>query len=303
MEELTIGDIDALAIEGIDIKELLRTLRHVEAWDFLTPEHAQYRYEALTLGLQDIEERCRVSGDRPSPRSPLWAVPRPMVKERYLIHAFSGRRRPGDFQQFVDLARMQNEGTLIHTISVDIVVDPIWGDVSRPEVRAFWLTAVHDRMVVGAMAGPPCETWSQARGQPPTALPGAPARRAPRVIRDGDELWGRCSLALRELYQLDTGNLLLLFTLELLINLAVEGGIGGLEHPAPPNDETESQLPVVQYLLTWPEFKFIEIAQGLLGSAKQETYGSHAPQSQRDAASAPGPGRSPRTSRRPQRSG
>lgn len=240
MEELTIGDIDALAIEGIDIKELLRTLRHVEAWDFLTPEHAQYRYEALTLGLQDIEERCRVSGDRPSPRSPLWAVPRPMVKERYLIHAFSGRRRPGDFQQFVDRARMQNEGTLIHTISVDIVVDPIWGDVSRPEVRAFWLTAVHDRMVVGAMAGPPCETWSQARGQPPTALPGAPARRAPRVIRDGDELWGRCSLALRELYQLDTGNLLLLFTLELLINLAVEGGIGGLEHPAPPNDETKA---------------------------------------------------------------
>ena len=126
------------------------------------------------------------------------------------------------------------------------------------------------------MAGPPCETWSQARGQPPAAQPGAPPRRAPRVIRDGDELWGRCSLALRELYQLDTGNLLLLFTLELLIHLAVEGGIGGLEHPAPPSDEAKAsiwRLPVVRYLLMWPEFTFIELAQGLWGAPSRKPTG------------------------------
>ena len=78
-----------------------------------------------------------------------------MARERYLIHAFSGRRRMGDFQQFVEAANLRHPTTTIFTISVDLMVDPIWGDVSREEVRAFWIRAVRDRFVVGALAGPP----------------------------------------------------------------------------------------------------------------------------------------------------
>ena len=117
---------------------MLRALRNEDAWDFLTPDHALFRSEVLTLGLRDIEALCTESGSSTTARAPLWAVLKTHGEgEVYLIHAFSGRRRPGDFQHFVDQARMKNKDMLIHTISVDIMVDPIWGDVSRPEARAF----------------------------------------------------------------------------------------------------------------------------------------------------------------------
>jgi hypothetical protein len=98
----------------------------------------------------------------------------------------------------------------------------------------------------------------------------------PRVVRDGDAPWGKASLALRELLQLDVGNLLLLFTLELLINLALEGGVGGLEHPAPPEDTTKAsiwRLPVMKLLLSWPEFSFLELSQGLWGAPSRKPTG------------------------------
>ena len=124
------------------------------------------------------------------------------------------------------------------------------------------------------MAGPPCETWSQARGQDLPA--GACRHHGPRVVRDIDNLWGRIALALREIRQLDIGNLLLLFTLELLITLAMMGGIGGLEHPAPPADPDKAsiwRLPLMRYLLAWPEFDYLEISQGLWGAQSRKPTG------------------------------
>ena len=276
IEEMTATDIEALAIGDFDIKHFLRALRHRDAWSFLNEEHATFRQERRALTLADIEEQCRDGLDKMACRDPLWPVPRPMLRERYVIHAFSGRRRPGDFQYFLDQAQANHAETIIHTISVDLMVDPIWGDVSRDEVRSFWLAAVRDRMVVGAMAGPPCETWSQARGRPAHNTAEKTAFRMPRVVRDGDAPWGKASLALRELLQLDVGNLLLLFTLELLINLALEGGVGGLEHPAPPEDTTKAsiwRLPVMKLLLSWPEFSFLELSQGLWGAPSRKPTG------------------------------
>ena len=117
-------------------------------------------------------------------------------------------------------------------------------------------------------------TWSQARGR---ELPGAEGRHhGPRVVRDIEELWGRAALALKEVRQLDIGNLLLLFVLELLINLAITGGIGGLEHPAPPADPLKAsiwRLPLMLYLLEWPEFQFLEISQGLWGAPSRKPTG------------------------------
>ena len=115
------------------------------------------------------------------------------------------------------------------------MVNKEWGGVSRPEVRDFWLRAMRQRQVVGAKAGLPCETWSQARGHEVPNAAGS-SKKCPQVVRDMDNLWGRVSLALKEVRQLDTGNLLLLYTMELLIYLALEGGIGGLEHPGAPQD-------------------------------------------------------------------
>jgi hypothetical protein len=226
--------------------------------------------------MEDIEQQCTVRAEESTGRARIWHIPRPMMRERYVIHAFSGRRRLGDFQHFVEVIQQAHEGTTIHTISVDIVVDPIWGDVSRPEVRSFWLNAVKSRYVVGAMAGPPCETWSQARGKhlEEDGLQGP--WHAPRVLRELDSIWGRASLALRGLHQLDIGNLLLLFALELLIHLALADGIGGLEHPAAPKDVNKAsiwRLPLMAYLLSWPEFDFVEISQGLWGAPSKKPTG------------------------------
>ena len=80
-------------------------------------------------------------------------------------------------------------------------------------------------------------------------------------------------MAIRELLQLDTGNLLLLFTLELLVNLAIAGGVGGLEHPAAPADESKAsiwRLPLIAYLLSWKEFNLIELSQGLWGAPSKK---------------------------------
>ena len=181
-----------------------------------------------------------------------------------LVHAFSGRRRVGDFQYYLDRTSAVEEGFVLHTISLDLVVDACWGDVSRVETRQFWLHGIRAGYVTSLLAGPPCETWSKARG---VAVPG---RRCPRVLRLLEALWGMDSLSLRELRQLGVGNLLLLFTVEALVHLALVGGHGILEHPAIPDEEEKAsiwRLPLIATLLTWPDFRTVRLAQGLWGAA------------------------------------
>ena len=72
------------------------------------------------------------------------------------------------------------------------------------------------------------------------------------------------------------GNLLLSFTLELLITLTLEGGIGGLEHPGPPPDQAKAsiwRLPLLVYLCEWPEFDFLEVSQGFFGAPSRKPTG------------------------------
>jgi hypothetical protein len=78
------------------------------------------------------------------------------------------------------------------------------------------------------------------------------------------------SLSLRELRQLGVGNLLLLFTVEALVHLALAGGHGILEHPAIADEEEKAsiwRLPLIATLLTWPDFRTVRLAQGLWGAA------------------------------------
>ena len=50
-----------------------------------------------------------------------------------------------------------------------------------------------------------------------------------------------------------------------------------MEHPAPPADPLKAsiwRLPLMLYLLEWPEFQFLEISQGLWGRAISQTHGT-----------------------------
>lgn len=275
LENLTEQDVIALDIGDFDLMGLLRGLLCVQAWAFSCAGSTSSSTACARASLEEIELLCREGAAIGGEREPFWEIPRPMARERFLIHAFSGRRREGDFQYFIEVAQKDHPDMTIFTISVDLMVDPIWGNVADETVRSFWLQAIRQRQVIGALAGPPCETWSQARGRQVSDTCSHP-RRGPRVIRDIDCLWGRVSLALKELRQLDIGNLLLLFVIEMLLNLAIAGGLGGLEHPAPPSDPSLAsiwRLPILMCMMEWPEFNFIEVAQGLWGAKSRKPTG------------------------------
>ena len=163
IENLNEQDLEILNLGEYNMVERLRQLRRAESWPFLCSSGQRPLRKTSTMTLAEMEQQCLDAVEAASTRPRLWEVPRPMARERFIIHAFSGRRRAGDFQYFIELIQKDFPEMLVHTISVDLMVDPVWGDVSRSHVRAFWLRAVRQRQVIGALAGPPCETWSQAR--------------------------------------------------------------------------------------------------------------------------------------------
>ena len=181
LDILTVEDIQALDIGEYDIKRLLHALQHAHAWPFLQEELG--RTEDRTRPLEEMEYDCAAAAATAGAREPFWRIPRPMARERFFIHAFSGRRRAGDLQHFIEEAQAAYPDMVIFTISVDFDGGPPLGGCFRSQRWGpfGWMRCDRGRFV-GAMAGPPCETWSQARGQ---ALPeGLWKHRGPRVVRD-----------------------------------------------------------------------------------------------------------------------
>ena len=149
--------------------------------------------------------------------------------------------------------------------SLDLVIDPVWGNATDPAVQRFWLQGVLDGYVCGFIGGPPCSTWSVARGRP---VQGA-LRSLPRIIRDADHLWGFLSVSLKEQAQLSDGNDLLGFCILMLVALLVTDGSGLMEHPKEPDDQTLAsvwRLPLLRFLSTLPNVQTVDLAQGLLGA-------------------------------------
>lgn len=189
--------------------------------------------------------------------------PRDFTQHRVILHAFSGRRRIGDFQFYLDEFAKNLAGVTVHVISLDVVISAN-GDLMNEGVREYWTMAVAQGWVVGLLAGPPCETWSRARHR----ILGSPGG-GPRPLRSATELWGLRSLRLRELKQVVFGNTLLIFVVEIMIQLAVSGGFGALEHPAEPDEDhlpSIFKLPLVRLLKRLPGVDTVRLFQGYLGS-------------------------------------
>ena len=192
------------------------------------------------------------------------SIPRSFGKVRYVLHAFSGRRRMGDFQFYFDKLAEQLPDLQLHVISLDVVIDAVWGDITCTSTRNFWIDAILQRYVVALLGGPPCETWSKAREH--QAEEGL---HAPRVLRIPESPWGLPSLSLRELRQLRIGNDLMGFMLEALITLWCFGGCAVLEHPAAPLSEASVSIwrtPILALLMSLPGIELITLAQGLWGA-------------------------------------
>ena len=180
---------------------------------------------------------------------------------------FSGRRREGDIQFYLESLFRQGcpDGTTLHVVSLDVVIDETWGNVRCERSKQFWLRGVEQGWILGALCGPPCETWSQARF---ATL--ASEHKGPRPLRSAFELWGLPSLSLKEVAQVAVGNELLLFAIELLFVLAIHSGFGILEHPAEPADPSRPsiwRLPLMRLRSCFSSVRVFDFAQGLLGAA------------------------------------
>lgn len=155
---------------------------------------------------------------------------------------------------------------VLHVISIDIVINREYGDVTRASECEFWLDAIRSGYIIAMLAGLPCESWSRARAvsvDEDKEFTGM-ARRGPRIIRDIDQLWGLECVTLRELQRLFVGNALLGLA---MIELAFANDFGMIEHPADPNDDPEAaaiwRLPLVKVLIAMPNISLIRFAQGL----------------------------------------
>ena len=257
MDNLEDEDVHRWQTTALRARTKLEGLLQPEKWNLCAV--ATHQHESLS----DLEQESRdVAGTSWPQRT---HIPPAFGKHRVLLHMFSGRRRVGDVQFFLD--RMTPpDNYVLHVVSMDVVVDRVWGDAMAPGTRDYWLRAATDGYIAAFLAGPPCETWSKARGQ---QLKQARHSRGPRILRTEDHLWGLPCLALKEVQQVITGNELLTFTLLMAGKVICTGGSGVVEHPAEPEEPQAAsiwKLPAMLALLQAPGVQRHRLCQGLFGA-------------------------------------
>eukprot|EP00435_Cladocopium_sp_Y103_P011666 s1008_g3.t1 len=279
LDSLTPDDADALKFDFGVLQGCLHKLMDSQHWSFL----ASPACVSLTLRtIAESHQECGAWSDFLQQQA-LLPVPRVLGRHRIILHAFAGRRRLGDLQYFLERALDDQTPYLLTVVSLDIVINATWGDASRAQTRQLWLTAIRDKHVVGFVAGPPCETWSRVRGVRSEEAPEvchqvadaagfacAHTARLPRILRDLHDLWGFPALAIRELEQILVGNTLLCFAFEAIVEAALAGTIGLLEHPAEPHDLADAasiwRLPMLRLIELLPGVERVTFAQGLMGA-------------------------------------
>ena len=198
---------------------------------------------------------------------PATPSPAAVPKMYYVLHLFSGAKRPGDLHSAV-AAMPTLPGGILCPISIDIIFDEKTCNLMQKSVQDFWLAQSARGLIHMVVCGPPCETWSVSRFRFLTEQTG------PRPIRsceDDETMWGLRQLKLKEIRQLRIGNVLLQFCLLLAASQAGARKSAFLERPAP-SEERCGHLPpsiwrlqIMRLLLRHPSCITIPILQGLYG--------------------------------------
>ena len=158
----------------------------------------------------------------------------------YIVHLYSGRRRPHDFHAWMEWHLAHNQPHLqahVSVLSLDTAID------EDMNIHSAWLwnkllDMARSGLLLALLLGPPCETWSAARFH---ALENS-LRSGPRPLRSLEALWGLDHRTMAELHQLDVGNCLLLKGLWLCVATALHNGSVILEHPAMPIEEAKPSI-------------------------------------------------------------
>ncbi len=113
----------------------------------------------------------------------------------------------------------------VRVISLDTAVHKEVGDLAAGGHS--WcnvLQLASDGKLSGALAGPPCETYTEATNYYPPGLPESERHRWPRPLRTASRPWGLPELTVKELRQLRTGTKFALQVAWLLAAILCYGG-------------------------------------------------------------------------------
>eukprot|EP00435_Cladocopium_sp_Y103_P064020 s1283_g25.t1 len=158
-----------------------------------------------------------------------WDQGKPVL---WILHLFSGRRRIGDCHWWLSCIgpKILPQYT-IRLLSVDTAIHPHYGDLSSGDNLRKILAMAKRGLFSATMTGPPCETFSAARGIELDQASG------PRPLRTAAQPWMLPSRTHRELAQCETGSELLFNSLQVEVTVVGAGGGSMMEHPEMPADE------------------------------------------------------------------
>ena len=60
---------------------------------------------------------------------------------------------------------------MLHIVSLDIVIDPVYGDAMRADTCDFWLTSIRSGYIIAMLAGPRASPGLEPGGFPFMASP------------------------------------------------------------------------------------------------------------------------------------
>ena len=145
METLAEEDIQRWNTQLCNIKAQLQQLLDPARWSLDLP------FKAPARDLEGLEQECRdvaVTEWRDHRE-----LPRAFGRHRVLLHMFSGSRRISDLQFYLDRMPLP-EHYVLHVVSMDMIVDRVWGDAMAPGTKTYWLRATEAGYVAAFLEGP-----------------------------------------------------------------------------------------------------------------------------------------------------
>eukprot|EP00438_Fugacium_kawagutii_P018517 Skav201490 [mRNA] locus=scaffold828:269749:271722:- [translate_table: standard] len=219
----------AVFVQWIRLTQQLQEMPYVTESIWTSPDSidvppaAPVTWSSWRTTMEDLEKNLK---DAPLPPVD---IPAPFHAPVIIIlHMYSGRRRPFDFQSWAEHYVQEKALGSVLLLSLDTAVSSSM-DIFQKKTWNFIMEAARAGAIQGLLVGPPCETWSAARANKLHT-------HGPRPLRSRAQPWGLGHRGFKELLQLQMGSTLLLRALWVVYHVAIRGYPTVVEHPAEAED-------------------------------------------------------------------